>query len=555
MSPLTRLCECHQRNCLTSVSGSSPATMAFAHVPSEGGNVDDPGDPGPEKFGDERDQVCNTLIKETAAVAFHKANADLAMRSAILARARVEQDELFVGDWCYYWKPQGHKLDPFRWRGPCLVVAVEVMPERTSTIYWIVHGSSLLRFTRSQLRHESVPERFERQGQPPHLEQLRMPMSTRLLKALKPARGPVRAVDVAEMGQDPFYYPGGYALSDAAGKSLDSFDDDKPLADKAAIDSTATNQNDIDMEPPEKEETFPIHAPTTIASTRSSPRPTRAEMPSPEKIDSRAAGVWTDTGPERPDAPAVTATSNPPAGDENDHAGKEGPQQAEHPTGIVERREQQPEVLPESFNRERRMYAAAPRVASQVSEERNQILDRLPPRRQGDGQPAPKQPRLEEVHMVEMTADDELYAVVESKLDAAAKQQFKEAKRKASLPWCENDAWRPVDRTSAPDGTIVPMRFLLRYKENPPHARVILQGFKHRDVPESKLDTESPTLSRLGKYLLTTLACTLRWKLGTMDVKSAFLQADYIHHKVDLYGEPSADMRRHRRCLGCRSTR
>ena len=108
--------------------------MAFAHVPSEGGNADDPGDPGPEKFGDERDQVCNTLIKETAAVAFHKANADLAMRAAILARARVEQDELFVGDWCYYWKPQSHKLDPFRWRGPCLVVAVEVMPDRTSTI-------------------------------------------------------------------------------------------------------------------------------------------------------------------------------------------------------------------------------------------------------------------------------------------------------------------------------------------------------------------------------------------------------------------------------------
>lgn len=49
-----------------------------------------------------------------------------------------------------------------------------------------------------------------------------------------------------------------------------------------------------------------------------------------------------------------------------------------------------------------------------------------------------------------MTADDELYAVVESKLDAEAKKQFKEAKRKALLPWCKNDAWRPVDRTSAP---------------------------------------------------------------------------------------------------------
>ena len=29
-----------------------------------------------------------------------------------------------------------------------------------------------------------------------------------------------------------------------------------------------------------------------------------------------------------------------------------------------------------------------------------------------------------------------------------------------------------------------------------------------------------------------------------MDVRSAFLQSDYIHHKVQLYGERSADMRR-----------
>ena len=35
------------------------------------------------------------------------------------------------------------------------------------------------------------------------------------------------------------------------------------------------------------------------------------------------------------------------------------------------------------------------------------------------------------------------------------------------------------------------MRFLLRYKDEAPHARMILQGFKHRDVLEAKLDTES----------------------------------------------------------------
>ena len=73
---------------------------------------------------------------------------------------------------------------------------------------------------------------------------------------------------------------------------------------------------------------------------------------------------------------------------------------------------------------------------------------------------------------------------------------------------------------------------------------MILQGFKHKDVVESKLDTESPTVSRIGKYLMVELACIKQWKLGTMDVKSAFLQSDYITHEVEIYGEPSADMRR-----------
>ena len=40
------------------------------------------------------------------------------------------------------------------------------------------------------------------------------------------------------------------------------------------------------------------------------------------------------------------------------------------------------------------------------------------------------------------------------------------------------------------------------------------------------------------------MACSKRWRIGTMDVKSAFLQSDYIHQEVEIYGEPSADMRR-----------
>ena len=146
--------------------------------------------------------------------------------------------------------------------------------------------------------------------------------------------------------------------------------------------------------------------------------------------------------------------------------------------------------------------------------------------------------------MVEIAQEEILQTVVESRLSPEERKTFVEAKRKVLAPWTENDAWRPMDRSRCPKGTLVPMRFLLRYKENKPHARVILQGFKHKDVVESKLDTELPILSRLGKYLMVLFACTKRWRVGTMDVKSAFLQSDYIHQEVEIYGEPSADMRR-----------
>ena len=186
-----------------------------------------------------------------------------------------------------------------------------------------------------------------------------------------------------------------------------------------------------------------------------------------------------------------------------------------------------------SWNKQSELQAA--------SDEHNRCPDGLP-RRQADRQSQPKQAKTEEVHLSEIIEDEILQAVVESRLSPDEKKAI--AKRKALVPWSENAAWQPISRSKCPKGTIVPMRFLLRYKENQPHARVILQGLKHKDVLESKLDTESPTISRVEKYLLVLMARRKRWHIGTMDVKSAFLQSDYIHQEVEIYGEPSADMRR-----------
>jgi len=343
-------------------------------------------------------------------------------------------------------------------------------------------------------------------------------------------------VDIAETKQDPFQYPGGYALADAAGEH--HFDDKTPTDLK-----DDTQNADEPMEDQTSNSRSPEMAKSPDTASNDAGRPPWRLHPMPEYVDPEPAGIWTDPGPPSAVAASTsTSTAAAPNNENNDDQAAEGdeqsPEERREPNIVENQDEMQPQG-PGTQAQALKTYHEALRMASAVSEERNRILDGLPPRRQDrqdDGQPAPKQPRLEEVHMVQMTTEDELFAVVESRLDAAGKQAFKEAKIKSLVPWCENDAWRPVNRTEAPAGTIVPMRFLLRYKDEAPHARMILQGFKHRDVLEAKLDTESPTLSRLG--------CILRWKIGTMDVKSAFLQADYIHHKVDLYGEPSADMRR-----------
>ena len=85
-----------------------------------------------------------------------------------------------------------------------MVIAVEASIDRATMIYWVVHGSSLVRATRQQLRHETVPER---QARPKAENDLQRPLAERILAALKPVRGPVRGLDLASRAQSPDDFP------------------------------------------------------------------------------------------------------------------------------------------------------------------------------------------------------------------------------------------------------------------------------------------------------------------------------------------------------------
>lgn len=126
--------------------------------------------------------------------------------------------------------------------------------------------------------------------------------------------------------------------------------------------------------------------------------PTR-KHPVPEYVDPEPAGIWTDPGPL---TAATTATSTPDAAVTGTTTAKEAPAEEESPPeerrgpSIVENQDETHPHLPATQANFTRMYQEALRLASSVSDERNRRLDGLPPRRQGDGQPAPKQPRLEQ---------------------------------------------------------------------------------------------------------------------------------------------------------------
>ena len=105
-----------------------------------------------------------------------------------------------------------------------------------------------------------------------------------------------------------------------------------------------------------------------------------------------------------------------------------------------------------------------------------------------------------------------------------------------------------MPESEAREGEVIPARFLQRWKATKSgkvaHARVIIQGFKHRDVLNENLLKESPTLSRMGRMVIMTWGVHRRWKLWCADVKSAFMQSNSIDEDNCIYVRPPAEMRR-----------
>ena len=92
-------------------------------------------------------------MKFSAQQACTKAEVDVKLRRALLRKFTGKDEELHPGERCLYWRESNNKFHTVPWRGPAVVVAVQRDPDTgTVDVYWIAHGTVLLRAGRQHVR-------------------------------------------------------------------------------------------------------------------------------------------------------------------------------------------------------------------------------------------------------------------------------------------------------------------------------------------------------------------------------------------------------------------
>ena len=122
--------------------------------------------------------------------------------------------------------------------------------------------------------------------------------------------------------------------------------------------------------------------------------------------------------------------------------------------------------------------------------------------------------------------------VTERNLSLGDRLTFMGAKKKELESFFNNEVWLFDDASNAPVERVLKARFILNWKKNEDgtpraKARLVVQGFKDPDALDGTLSTASPTLTRLSRKYILTVA-TMMGIIFTSDISAAFLQGRKI---------------------------
>ena len=117
----------------------------------------------------------------------------------------------------------------------------------------------------------------------------------------------------------------------------------------------------------------------------------------------------------------------------------------------------------------------------------------------------------------------------ERHLSLIDKLAFVKAKQKELQSFFDNQVWQFDDGTKVPADRILGAHFILKWSANEDgtpraKARLIVQGFRDPDALAGRLKTNSPTLTRMARSYILTVAKMLSFQLFSSDISTDFLQ-------------------------------
>ena len=115
------------------------------------------------------------------------------------------------------------------------------------------------------------------------------------------------------------------------------------------------------------------------------------------------------------------------------------------------------------------------------------------------------------------------------------------AKGRGLDAWCKFQVSPPVPQATV-EKDVVETRWVLTWKDldgkRTVKARLVARGFQDPDLAEGLVDAPSCVSLRSSHLQVISLSTLKKWKLWSLDVKNAFLQADPFPREVYLQAPP-----------------
>jgi hypothetical protein len=426
------------------------------------------------------------IERRTAAkVAFVRADTDARLRRALHRRQRRLLDPCAVGQRCYYWREQGtSRLQKSRWRGPGTVVMRQDNAQGRPSVYWIVHGTSLVR---------AAPEHVR-----PDVDSMSLD-------------GKCTTIDNIE----------------AASAALEQI---RRRATTSYLDLRGQQSPvDLDDEDSDDDEEQAVGGSRTAPMPTATPAPTAPEIvPAddraahpvpPAQVDSEHSedGFDTSTTPE----PELEASLG--RGVSEWSSGRTDSEQAteEGATAAVHRPEDRPIPPDESDENTRTTTTTFGAIRSRAAAERRQASNPYPSDiRLVNDEPLPEH----------WSYDNDIFVLNERHMTPDERAAFRNDKCRELMDFFNNQVWCFDTAQNARPERTLRARFVLKWSKNPDgspraKARLILQGFNDPDALSGELNTSAPTATRLARQCALAVAALKGWLPWVADVATAFLQS------------------------------